>query len=956
PLFDHFNARDLKTLFKCAASAWAATLLIFINPVLKNYGTAVFLAPIVTFILPPAGIALTTFMGGLMMIIGMALGWAWGVIVAKAALAARPAADTTRIVEALGRQAAAVSQETNVDSSITYQDLIYSGFVLDGRVTAVYFVLILVFIYLMARMRASNPNSQLVQMFGTVVADIYLTNGPLLPNFLGTAPIQMIKPAATAIGISMVCAIIFFPDTTSHFVMAGIEDVLQPMKRLSNLSLAALQNFPTVPNGKKLKETHEELITAYTTTVSSLPFLKVDVSYGRFNADDIVSLQTRLKTMVLSFVEVLQFQSDRVSRQEYREVMIKKSQFHDDDHKHQVGHHQLMATFDMGKQYAHSARDDLLNSEMNAMNIKARPLLVACTEAIDASIDGVRQVNSRRWFTKPSLAQCLEMADARERTVENLKLHRRDFTAAGTESLLAPYRHLFDDEGNFLAGKEESQVAPVEGLVIGMVFEAVILATVDATIDFLQTFIYLEKQRTKSQIWWPGNIRAAAVDISESNPSTGANPRPDQDPSEKKKKVKVKGFHELSRRKPLRARSGLAKFVLAVNEYLFGFEGTYALRVALATVALGLPGVLKGSAGFYNREKGLWALVMAQTGMMPYMVDFTFGFVTKSGATVLGGVLGMVAWYMGAGSGVGNAYGLSAVMAVVVAVGMYFRLWVRRADIQTVVVCMATIYLVVGYSFLDFHNPSYGSAGVGYTVFWRRTLVVLVGSATAAIIQFLPVPSSSTTHIAKSLSSILETQAELYALFVSHPSPNTLQKHVEETLLSTYETMNELQPMLEILEFEFTSSPFSKSSLMKIAGLTNRINTHLCQFLNAASKLPPTLLKQFQDSMGCKDERVVADIMSVLAIVDLALRTSRPLPAIMPNPLPKRVVMLQRPGAGAMTIELIKLPESREFCTAVVGWTGFLTALDELVLALKERLGEWGAFDAFDEDVEGLVK
>lgn len=84
-----------------------------------------------------------------MMIIGMALGWAWGVIVAKAALAARPVADTTRIVEALGRQAAAVSQETNVDSSITYQDLIYSGFVLDGRVTAVYFVLILVFIYLM---------------------------------------------------------------------------------------------------------------------------------------------------------------------------------------------------------------------------------------------------------------------------------------------------------------------------------------------------------------------------------------------------------------------------------------------------------------------------------------------------------------------------------------------------------------------------------------------------------------------------------------------------------------------------------------------------------------------------------------------------------------------------------------------------------------------------------------
>ena len=41
---DHFNARDLKILFRCTVAAWAASLLIFINPSLRTIGTATFFA------------------------------------------------------------------------------------------------------------------------------------------------------------------------------------------------------------------------------------------------------------------------------------------------------------------------------------------------------------------------------------------------------------------------------------------------------------------------------------------------------------------------------------------------------------------------------------------------------------------------------------------------------------------------------------------------------------------------------------------------------------------------------------------------------------------------------------------------------------------------------------------------------------------------------------------------
>lgn len=41
---DHFNARDLKVLFRCSVAAWVASLLIFIRPSLLEIGTATFFA------------------------------------------------------------------------------------------------------------------------------------------------------------------------------------------------------------------------------------------------------------------------------------------------------------------------------------------------------------------------------------------------------------------------------------------------------------------------------------------------------------------------------------------------------------------------------------------------------------------------------------------------------------------------------------------------------------------------------------------------------------------------------------------------------------------------------------------------------------------------------------------------------------------------------------------------
>lgn len=146
---DHFNARDLKVLFRCWAAAWVAALFMFIGPTLHTIGTETFFICIVLFILPPSGILLIFILGELTLLIGMNLAWAWGVIVMKAALAVRSASETQVQLTALQQQASIQANATGQSIASEIHVLVLNGFMLDAPVTAVFFVLICLFIYFM---------------------------------------------------------------------------------------------------------------------------------------------------------------------------------------------------------------------------------------------------------------------------------------------------------------------------------------------------------------------------------------------------------------------------------------------------------------------------------------------------------------------------------------------------------------------------------------------------------------------------------------------------------------------------------------------------------------------------------------------------------------------------------------------------------------------------------------
>jgi hypothetical protein len=276
---------------------------------------------------------------------------------------------------------------------------------------------------------------------------------------------------------------------------------------------------------------------------------------------------------------------------------------------------------------------------------------------------------------------------------------------------------------------------------------------------------------------------------------------------------------------------------------------------------------------------------------------------------------------------------------------MWFRLYTPPQLLQAVMIGGATVILVIGYSYIDTHLPSYGNPGWGYEVFWRRTVLVLVGFAISFVVTLLPWPSSLSRNIARNLSRVLDSEADHYAaLLSSWKDLDTHNKHtsaVEAVTVQLAETLGALNGPIASLKFEMSSSVFDSHTCGQVKAIAEFLNYQLAQLHIRAATLPPHLRRRFAVASGILDHRAIADVMVVLGIVAQSLKTGDPLPARLPTPLLKRCL---DHGHGtdveSLTIDVLKQESYRGYTVCMSAYLGFLSGVDELVLTLKEAVGE----------------
>ncbi|QQK43156.1 Brefeldin A sensitivity protein-related protein [Penicillium digitatum] len=951
---DHFNARDLKVLFRCSLAAWVASLLIFITPSLSGIGTATFFAALVLFMVPPTGIVFIFLLGTLTLILGMALGWAWGAIVMKAAMAARPAAETQAKLQALGQAAYRQANSTGQPVAAVQQQLIYTGWMLDARVTAVHYCLICLFIYLISRLRAKNPKFTLVQIFGIIIIDVSLTIGPLLPSFNGTIPKVLIEPAAIGIGLGLVSHFIFFPRSTSHVVLDGMEGLVRLLKGPLDATEKAVLKREVLAMDD-LQNIKVRIIAAYRDLKPALSFLPLDFSVSWWGAEDIKSMKKPIRQALISSLSLLEVHIARIGGNTKLEKLHQLTVDRDSNSDSQasgnekkrpreVGMRQLMESVNLVQALRSPEHESMRSETVEVLHESSKNILPACQEAVEIIAESINTVN-KRWFDRSSKEHLNQLHERSQTALRNLQALRSSFATETTERLIETHVEIFDEKG-MLKALDENTLRRVRGITMGMIFEEQVLGVADGWERVLGQLVALLKERQKLRLWLPKGIRYAMNWILRKNvvvPVTAAqNPTIDPDVAETQSKAAQQQLR-ISRGYRAKRGSRFGRAVIGTYHWFINPEGLYAMRMVAVTVALAIPAAIPHTAGFYYREKGLWALIMGQTTLVTYMADFTFSFISRAVGTIVGGLLGLVAWYIGSGHGAGNPYGLAAITAVVLTILMWGRIFAPPAMLQAVMMAGATCMLVIGYSFEDTHVPTYGNPGWGYNVFWRRFVLVIVGSAAALIVQLFPRPPSASGHVCKSLSNVLRLLSDHYALLLSCWGQGREEGLAAEKLaLNLAETLTALNGPIALLRFEFSSSPFDSDRLGQVKSLCQELNQNIARLLYLSASLPEYLQNRLARQAGLLDHHNIGDIMAVLGVIEQSLKTGDPLPEVLPTPLLNRChdYWMSHQVDIMLSKELIRDENYRRFCVAISSYLKFLATVDDLVLVMKGTLGE----------------
>ncbi|KAF7596984.1 hypothetical protein BBP40_011350 [Aspergillus hancockii] len=945
---DHFNARDMKILFRCWVGLWVASLLMFINPALTSIGTATFFASLVLLINPPSGIVFIYLLAALSLFIGICLAWAWGVITMKAALAARPAAETQARLATLQQTAVAHANATGLPAASVAQKLIFDGYMLDTRVTAITYCLLCTFIYLLSRLRASNPKTALTSLFGIIIADLFLNFGPLLPSFSGTLPLSLVKPAAIGVGLGLACSMLFFPRSTSHVVLDNMEDVVELLKVPLAFTSVTLGSKAQQPDVDRLQKTHAKIIQEYRQMEPALAFLPLDFSVGCWGAEEVISFKEPIRHLVAAILMLLEFHIGRIHGETQSEDVLREhvDRLEEEDaggekQPRKVGAHQLAQLAQLldglrspdNQHLPQEVMDELVNTSAMAID--------ACLEGLSITKESIHLVNCRRWFWRASAAEREELYRRSQTALESLRQSHTSFLHDMTEILISEFVPPTSE-----GPARDPKINRLGGLVVGMVFEEHIISTINRTEALLARVSTAFQDSARSRLWWPTSLKYAASWIFRKKAKTPAMaPATEDDPEEAEGLTKVAEEKlRISRGYRPKQRSFAGRAILGLYHWFTSNDGLYALRMVIVTIALGIPGVIPHTAGFYYREKGLWGLIMAQTGLLVYMADFTFSIISRVVGTVAGGVLGLLAWYIGSANGPGNPYGLSVVLAVMLFILIWLRLYLPSNLLQGGIMGGATFLLVVAYSYDDTHIPQYGNPGVGYTVFWRRLLLVLIGVAAATIVQMFPRPPSAARHICKTLSHTVRSLSDHYALLLScwGRSREDGRLLAEPISLQLAECLVMLDGPIELLRFEFSSSRFDSTSLNRVKQICHRLNRSLGQLLVLSATLPTEFHHRLSQQTGMLDHQAIGEIMAVLGMCEQALKTGDALPEILPTPLVRRPFQYWQsyPGEIVLSAETVRDENYRRFCVALSAYLKFLGTIDELVLVLKGVLGE----------------
>ncbi|KAJ6613973.1 hypothetical protein B0H10DRAFT_2436246 [Mycena sp. CBHHK59/15] len=1034
--------RTLKTWLRCVLATVAAMVLLVDNASLNSMGQAGFFAAIISMMLPPM-MALSVFaLASITLLLGMLLGWAWGAATMAAGLAVQDAA--------LLAQRTAAAQATLVNGvppATQLAALAFHGYFLDARTSAVYGAMFFVGTFFMGALRAHAPKLALLSIFGTIVLDIFCVTGPLLPTAQYTIAKQFLLPTAYYVAIALAALVFVFPESLNHVWLTALEQAFfEPtiaILSLQSTALASLSDTASPPAAlsaltAQVAAARQTLAGGLAALVNQIALVDLEASVGRLGPADLKVLAGEMRALGLRASGLLAFQTavqsglalDAASGEE----------------REGEGRFVRRRRGILAREARHGHTLAALVPILAAASAPLRATADAGTRALRAWCRGC---NARRWtgFVFRGTEEAREK-EREERQSELLKVRDeldrvlKEFREVERARLIGPFERFFDREtGRLVEGVRDGEgegMFAVRSLFICFVFCDTLDAFATRVLRVLTLVVALDKKRPAPRIWLPSGFgklwrrllsrdagstedtqqplaMGTASDPTKFEEGARADPIDDDDGA---------GEEEEEEETPVRPRNPDARAPTSALGRLFvklgGLvrllrtpEGIFALRHAVVSLALWVPAVIPRSAWFFYANKGVWALIMAQTGLAVFAGDQLAGLATRLLGTAVGLLVGMVVWYVGApGRADGNPYAVVVVTAVFVAPFLFGRIAAPPAQsIFYTMIGVTTVFVV----------------GVGIDLGWKRALLVIIGFTAGAIVMLFPRPTSSRTLVRRTLAATIRELGNIFGQEVeaflaeeararSGPygketidfvAPADIEakvsakerrvRNVAQRVLVVSGRLQALAPSLKTGQMEPQVQglwPHEQYELLHIIEM--RFITSLALLAGAFSNLDTKWCSILVHRTPFLNPNLLSDIFSHIDIISHALEAGHPLPASLPC-LRDRLVYHEshaRSMSGSPSVPTDKpvLPAdidaesesgSAEFVagkvdgssigfeelslsvlmdeqlpthsTAVIALGSILTAVDEITAIVRELCGEttFRGFDALHYEYVG---
>lgn len=595
------------------------------------------------------------------------------------------------------------------------------------------------------------------------------------------------------------------------------------------------------------------------------------------------------------------------------------------------------------------------------LSASCQDLLLVCETVLCESFDWLLHIREHRFKFWMSTEEKDRIQKGRIQKYQELlrRLVREldEFTTKKRLSVLEPYRAIFGSPSD---GPTYEDAPPHRYLFHCYVYQYHLMRFSDTLQALLEEITRLETERKHPMLWFPSLKLTKLAFWSTwefSDDVGGEDENPEVIPGIDNTVVRDLG--QAVRRDPdaLPPRNAFEAIVDRLYRMVASLSygnALFAIKAGALTVILTLPILLKSSVEFAYRNKLVWAIFMAQSTLARFHGDTVFSIVARVFSTFVGGIIGIVMWYISTGSGQGNPYGLAAVGFVCFPVFFFVRLYWPVAPMMSIIL-FVTAGLVVGYSYQDTHLVSPSSPGWGFDVAWRRFVLVTIGVLAAGIFSFLPPSTTIRSYQRRVLATTVVQLGTIYCASVSFASNRKADEPalIVQSLLAIRRKLKRSLMVKENVTYELSlRGRWPAERYQKILDIQLQLTYLLSHLLSVIEELEPIWVQAFLKRTRLLDPDFEGDVLAVISLISTTLKTGIPLPQVTPCPLLNRFIERHH-GFGVVqesedelglpkniTIETLESLQYLTFCVGISTVFAIVTRLDRLMMATKELVGE----------------